>query len=79
MKRKVKSQLDPVVPNALGMQMSEQQIDEISQTLYSRFYQQFGSPDWKSAFNVDNRKATTKIVKQVIDSMTLLDYQFIKG
>lgn len=79
MKRKMKSQLDPVIPNALGMQLSEKQIDEISQTLYSRFYQQFGKPDWMSPFNDDTRKATTKIVKQVVDSMTILDYQFMKG
>lgn len=79
MKRKVKSQLDPVIPNALGMQLSAQQIDEIGQTLYSRFHQQFGKPDWKSAFNDETRKATTKFVKQVVDSMTLCDYVIMKG
>lgn len=74
MKRKFKSQLDPVVPAALGMSLTEQQIDEIAQTLYSRFYQKFGSPDWKSTFNVDNRKLLNKVVKQVVDSMVICDY-----
>ena len=79
MKRKLKSELEPIVPNAIGMQLSAEQIDEISQTVYSRFYQGFGKPDWKSAFNDETRKATTKFVKQVVDSITICDYIILKG
>lgn len=78
MKRKLKSSLGPEIPQAVGIQLTAEQIDEISQTLYSRFYHQFGMPDWKSLFNKDNRAFLTKVVKQVVDSMAITDYHVFK-
>ena len=79
MKRKLKSQLDPLVPPAIGMQLSAEAIDKISQTVYSRFYQQYGMPDWNSSFNVDNKRGINNAVKQVVDAMSICDYQIYKG
>lgn len=59
------------IPNAVGATLTQEQIESIGQTLYTRFFMHDGLPDWKSVFAEDARKTTLDLVKKVVDSMVI--------
>lgn len=59
------------IPNAVGVTLTQEQIETIAQTVYTRFVMHDGLPDWKSAFATDIRKTTIDMVKKVTDSMVI--------
>lgn len=63
-------------PVGVGATLTQEQIEQIAQTFYSRFMQTNEMPDWKSAFAVDIRKTAISLVKKVVDSMVINSYNF---
>lgn len=69
---KLKPQLE--IPNAVGATLTEDQIEQIAQTMFSRFFQTDATPDWKSALAVDLRAQMIQVVKKVTDAMVINNY-----
>lgn len=64
-----------VAPNPVGATLTEQQIEQIASTFYVRFIHKENLPDWKSAFADNIRKSTIHMVKGIVDSMVINNYE----
>lgn len=62
-------------PNPVGLTLNEAQIEQIAHTVYNRFVKREGSPCWKSAFIGETKPQLIRMVKSVVDSMVINNFE----
>jgi hypothetical protein len=69
---------DTKYPVPEGNQLSELEIDELGSTIYTRFYQKEGGPDYKHPLVSEVRTTLKLRVKQVLDALKIRNFDVTK-